>query len=122
MKKKLTVLVGVYLSLVSCSNSVTADFEITNRTEMRIDSLKIEPMVISDGKYISLDSNEKVEYKADMTDIAKHDGSYRISYQINGENNIKDFGYYTNGYPLEKITKIEIQKDTIIIDQIMDSY
>ena len=42
--------------------------------------------------------------------------------QINEENKIKDFGYYTNGYPLEKITKIEIQGDTILIDQIFSSY
>tara|TARA_R110000850_G_scaffold11842_1_gene40436 strand:- start:306 stop:674 length:369 start_codon:yes stop_codon:yes gene_type:complete len=122
MKEKLTFLVGVYFSLVSCSNSVTADFEITNGTGMRIDSLKIEPMVISNGNYISLDSNEKAKYIADMTDIPKHDGSYGISYQINEENKIKDFGYYTNGYPLEKITKIEIQGETILIDQIFSSY
>ena len=102
--------------MISCNSQVVADFEITNDTGLRIDSLKIEPMVISDGIYISIDSNEKVKYKSDMTGIPNTDGSYRISYRQNGLTKTKDFGYYTNGYPTEKLTRIKIEKDTLKFD------
>ena len=122
MKKHLIGIIIISLTFISCNNRVLADFEIINNTGLRIDSLKIEPMVISDGKYISLNSNEKAEYKADMTGIEKIDGSYRISYLQNGEIKIKDFGYYTNGYPTEKLTSIKIEKDTIKFDFELGSY
>ena len=91
-------LIGIFIfivTLTSCNNRVIANFEVTNKTGLKIDSLKIEPMpmVISDRKYISLKSNEKVEYKTDMTGIAKIDGSYRLSYKQNGQLIVKPFGY-----------------------------
>lgn len=116
MKSKLIGIVIIFLTFTCCNNRVIADFEITNNTGLKIDSLKIEPMVVSEGKYISLKPNEKLEYKADMTGIAKIDGSYRLSYKQDGELIIKGFGYYTNGYPTEKLTRIEIEKDTLLLD------
>jgi PBP1b-binding outer membrane lipoprotein LpoB len=110
------------LILNSCDNRVIADFEVTNTTEFKIDSLKIEPMVISDGQYISLKPIETVKYKADMTGIAKADGSYRLSYKQNGELIITDFGYYTNGYPTEKLTRIKIEVDTVKFDAEFRNY
>jgi hypothetical protein len=122
MKNRLIGILIFIVTLTSCENRVIADFEITNKTGLKIDSLKIEPMVISDGKYISLNSNEKIEYKADMTGIAKIDGSYRLSYKQNGQLIVKDFGYYTNGYPTEKLTRIEIEKDTLKFDMEFGNY
>lgn len=122
MKNKLIGIIVLFFTLTSCSNRVTADFEITNKTGLKIDSLNIEPMVVSEGKYISLNTNEKVEYKADMTGITKTDGSYRLSYKQNGETIIKGFGYYSNGYPSEKITRIEIEKDTLKFDYEFGNY
>lgn len=116
MKNKLFGLIILFITLTSCNNRIIANFEITNKTGLKIDSLYIEPMVVSKGKYISIKPDEKAEYKADMTGIPKNDGSYKLSYQQNGETIIKNFGYYSNGYPSEKITKIEIQKDTLIFD------
>jgi hypothetical protein len=122
MTNKLFGILIFFLALISCNNRVIADFEITNNTGIKIDSLKIEPMVIIDGKYISLNPNEKTEYEADMTGIAKIDGSYRLSYKKNGELIVKDFGYYTNGYPTEKLTRIVIEKDTIKFDVEFGNY
>ena len=122
MKKKLIGIFLMLLCLTSCSNRVTADFEITNSTGIKIDSLKIEPMVVSEGKFISLEPNEKAEYKADMTGIAKIDGSYRLSYKQNGETIIKNFGYYSNGYPSDYLTRIEIKKDTLKFDAEFEKY
>ena len=118
-------LIGIFLilfSLYSCNNRVIADFEITNKTGVKIDSLKIEPMVVSKGKFISLEPNEKAEYKADMTGIAKIDGSYQLSYQQNGETFIKNFGYYSNGYPSDYLTRIEIEKDTLKFEAEFEKY
>ncbi len=122
MKVNLIGMILILLTLTSCNNRVIADFEITNSTGIKIDSLKIEPMVVSEGKFISLKPNEKVEYKADMTGIAKVDGSYRLSYQQNGETIIKDFGYYSNGYPSDYLTRIEIEKDTLRFEAKFEKY
>ena len=116
MKNKLFGLIILFITLTSCNNRIIANFEITNKTGLKIDSLYIEPMVVSKGKYISIKPDEKAEYKADMTGIPKNDGSYKLSYQQNGETIIKNFGYYSNGYPSEKINRIEIQKDTLTFD------
>ena len=122
MKNKLFGIFILFLALNSCDNKVIADFEVTNNTELKIDSLKIEPMVIIDGKYVTINPNEKKEYKADMTGIAKIDGSYRLTYKANGKSFVKDFGYYTNGYPTEKLTRIVIEKDTVKFDMEFGNY
>ncbi|MDG4946242.1 hypothetical protein NMK71_07440 [Weeksellaceae bacterium KMM 9713] len=119
MKKIIGILIFT-LILTSCSDKVVADFEIMNNTEFNIDSLKIEPNISDVGKYISLKKGEKAVYKSDMTTIAKTDGAYQISFLVNGINKTQVFGYYTNGYPLERITKINIEKDTILIDQVFE--
>ena len=108
--------------LTSCNKQVTTAFEITNNSGIKIDSLKIEPMVVSTGKFISLKPNEKADYKVDMTGIAKVDGSYRLSYKQNGETIIRNFGYYSNGYPSDNLTRIEIEKDTLKFDTEFEKY
>ncbi|WP_053971754.1 hypothetical protein [Mangrovimonas sp. ST2L15] len=122
MKQNIIGILVFTLILTSCSNKVVADFEIMNNTEFNIDSLKIEPNISDVGKYISLKEGEKAEYKSDMTTISKTDGAYQITFLVNGINKTQVFGYYTNGYPLEKITKIKIEKDTVLIDQVFDKY
>ncbi|MBC2844815.1 hypothetical protein [Winogradskyella flava] len=121
MKKNTLKILVILLILSSCNNKVEAIFKISNQTGFEIDSLKIEPMVIQDGKYISLKPEEEIKYSSDMTGIAKIDGNYRISYHQNGETIVKDFGYYTNGYPLEDLTIIEILSDTILIKSEIDN-
>ncbi len=122
MQKNLIIFFGILLLFLSCDDPVTADFEIINNTGIKIDSLVIEPNINEKGKYISLMPAEKVEYKADMTTIAQIDGPYFISFNSNTEKRTQMFGYYTNGYPQEKITKIKIEKDTILINQIYGEY
>ena len=122
MKQNIIGILIFTMILTSCSNKVVADFEIINNTEFNIDSLKIEPNISDVGKYISLKKGKKAEYKSDMTTIAKTDGAYQISFLVNGINKTQVFGYFTNGYPLERITKIKIEKDTILIDQVFEKY
>lgn len=122
MKNNLFGIFTVISCLVSCENRVIANFEISNKTNLKIDSLKVEPILVSNGQYISLNPNGTAEYKADMAGIEKIDGSYKLSYQLDGEWNVKDFGYYTNGYSTEKLTRIEIEKDTIMFDAEFGQY
>ena len=122
---KIQNLIGIlilFMTVISCDTRITADFEITNNSEVFIDSLIIEPNVSNDGKFISLNPHETREYKADMTTVAKVDGSYQITFQMNKEIKSQDFGYYTNGYPIEKLTKIEIEKDTLKFDFVFGNY
>jgi hypothetical protein len=101
------------LTLSSCERSQYSNFEITNSTQEKIDSLKI-----STGTktiiYISLNPNETKEYKCDLSQMAKVDGDYELSYKINSVKRIKRFGYFTNGSPTGKLVKINIQNDTVL--------
>lgn len=57
-----------------------------------------------------------------MSDL-KVDGNYQLSYKNDSDNfKEKSFGYFSNGLPLEEITKIEILKDTVIIESIYKEY
>lgn len=120
MKKNIIGVLIITFLLTSCTHKVIAEFKITNNTEYNIDSLKIEPNINLTEKYISLEQGETSSYQADMTSIPKTDGGYQISFLINKQKETQVFGYYTNGYPLEKRTKIIIEKDTILIDQVFD--
>ncbi len=104
------------LLVSSCNKKieVNADFEIINNTSSTIDSLYIKPN--KQIKFISVKSKELKTYKTDMSDIARVDGNYLLKYKLEGKDKIKHFGYYSNGIPMEKITVIKIDVDTIIFD------
>ncbi len=58
-----------------------------------------------------------------MTNIAKVDGDYQIDYKFESSDFISEtFGYYTNGYPIEKLNKIEIKTNTLLFDAEFNSY
>lgn len=110
------MLVMTLLTLIfySCSLGNEAIFEITNSTNQIIDSLTIQP----DGNkhnQISIEPNSKATLKTDMTRLPKVDGGYYLSFKSKGTLRGVNFGYYSNGYPAESITRINIQPDTIII-------
>lgn len=111
-------------SLISCQSKIEAKFDITNESEFVIDSLNIKS---SDhhqsAEYLQLKPGESKKYYMDMTDLPKTDGDYLLSYRLMGRKvQQKSFGYYTNGYPLEEVTKINIKSDTVIIDQVLKKY
>jgi hypothetical protein len=111
------------LSLSSCTSRVTVQFEIINNSGNDIDSLVIEPTIINEKKkYISIKQSRKATYATDMTGIAKVDGAYSIFYVSNDKKKLFNFGYYTNGYPLEKKMSINIESDTILIYPEFEKY
>lgn len=116
MKINLFNLLLALSTFTSCRNELGVTFEIYNKTEHQIDSVKIEPNAPNSKKLISIKKGERVEFKINMTKIQKTDGAYQLSFLKNEEIRVEKFGYYTNGYPLEKLIKIEIANDTIIVE------
>lgn len=100
--------------LLSCNSKTIAKFEIVNTTNETIDSCQILPDN-AQKKYVVITPKSKVSYNIDMTGLSKVDGSYRLSYKSKTKNVVMPFGYYTNGYPLESLTTIFIQPDTVLI-------
>ena len=102
------------LHMYSCSSKVEAHFEILNSTNQQIKNLTISPDE-NKNNFITIEPNSKVTFKTDMTSIPKVDGSYQLSFQSGDTPKYLNFGYYSNGYPAESITRIKIHSDTIII-------
>ena len=103
--------------MLSCNNNVYIKFKIKNESKFILKSLIIK---ISGGSVIlckDLRPNEFIKLKLDMTGIQKIDGNYSIGYCINDSNVIHHFGYYTNGYPINNLYKININLDTILIKE-----
>ena len=99
--------------LTSCTSRNEISFVIENTTKFQIDSLKIEANDNKNAEFISLNSMQSKKYTLDMTKIIKVDGSYNLSYKINGDQRFHNFGYYTNGSPLEKFIELKISADSI---------
>jgi len=112
----------VLMGLTSCQNTVKSKFEIVNKSNQTIDSLSIEPNVSKQVKLVSVNSGETKVYLADMSNIPNVDGSYTLTFKIGAKRKIKSFGYYSNGYPSEKLTIITIEPDTIKFKFIISKY
>lgn len=124
MNKSYLFLLATLILLISCDSDIKAKFEITNQTNSVIDSVNIKSFDhLSNQSFITLKVGESKIYWLNMTNLPKVDGDYLLTFKKNQANKeIKRFGYFTNGYPLEEITKIQIDKDTVLIDQIFDNY
>ena len=108
--------------LLSCKNETIAKFEIVNTTNENIDSFYILPDNLKDN-FISVAPNAKITYNINMTDLPKVDGSYQLSFKLKTKAVFIPFGYYSNGYPMESITRIIIHPDTVLIKpEYNDSY
>jgi len=117
MKKTKLLFFGlIILLLASCSGN--AKFEITNNSDFTIDSLCIKPSADSKQEIISIKKGETKKYTTDMSKIPSSDGHYTISYIFteNNQSKIDSFGYYTSGRSMEKLTKIEIDNDSLYLD------
>jgi hypothetical protein len=123
MKNLLIILIVLFAA--GCDNKIIAKFEITNQTEEQLDSVFVKT---ADNTqlldYISLKKNETKTYFLDMTNLPKVDGDYILSYNVTNDETSKQvrFGYYTNGYPEEEVTYLEIKTDTVVINQVFKKY
>ncbi len=121
MKKIFAILMMTLIS--SCQSDIKAKFEITNGTKKSIDSINIKSTDHQkNSEFIVLEQGQLKNYWLDMNGIPKVDGDYLLSFKRNNTKKIIRFGYFTNGYPSEKVTKIRIEKDTVLIEQIFKDY
>ena len=111
---KYLVILSMTFLFYSCSSKVEAIFEITNSINQNIQNLTMQPDE-NKNNHISVETQSKATLKTNMTNLPKIDGSYYLSFKSNDTFRGLNFGYYTNCYPSESITRIDIQSDTIII-------
>jgi hypothetical protein len=122
IKKLLTLGLLVFL-IVSCEKETIGHFEIENRTKNTIDSLRIVPSGYESDYYISISPEEIKRYDCNMTDIADADGEYKLDYKFDTSNFVSEtFGYYTNGYQIEKKIIIIFETDSILYDSQLKDY
>ena len=90
-----------------------ARFVVVNETTARLDSISIEP----DEKpgHWSLDPGDSMVYLSEMDKHPLVDGSYRLTFKIGGEKKGLAFGYFSNGMPSERGTRILLRPDTVLI-------
>ena len=86
---------------------------VVNETMWRVDSISIEP----DEKpgHWSLDPGDSMVYLSEMGKHPLVDGSYRLSYMTGREKRGLVFGYFSNGIPSERGTRIILRSDTVLI-------
>ncbi|MCG8579173.1 MAG: hypothetical protein MI866_04620, partial [Bacteroidales bacterium] len=81
--------------LISCQRQIKAKFEITNKTNIEIDSINIKSFDHeSNSNYIKLASGQSQTYWLDMTILPKVDGDYLLTYMDSTAKTIR-FGYFT---------------------------
>ncbi|PZR21232.1 MAG: hypothetical protein DI539_08640 [Flavobacterium psychrophilum] len=102
--------------LISCSKPVVS-LEVENHSGNEVDSL-----IVSNGydywSYGKIGINEKIKGKLIFSEKVRNDGGYQLT--IFRNNKIKSFryGYYTNGLPSSNQIDIEIEKDTVKMNEI----
>jgi len=121
-QKILTIGFLVFL-IVSCEKETIGHFEIENRSNNTIDSLRIVPSGYESDYYISISSGEIKYYDCNMTDIADADGEYKLGYKFDTSNFVSEtFGYYTNGYQIEEKIITIFESDSILYDSQLKDY
>lgn len=104
MKRLLIILT---IGLVSCKQGV--NFVIHNDSSDTIDVLKIKTSdFTSEISLNGLPHTQKKIIFLDMSETKGIDGHYNLSSLSNGVTKTVDFGYYTNGAPLEDTIDIYV--------------
>lgn len=102
---------------ISCSNSSKEiKFTISNVSDSRITDIKFTNGV----NHISiptLDLGSKKTVKLIFDGVPKLDGGYKFYYRINSQDFYRNFGYYSNGIPLNTDYYLEVKKDTVLISE-----
>jgi hypothetical protein len=65
--------------------------------------------------YWSLDPGDSIVYLSEMDNHPLVDGSYRLTYNVGGVRKGMAFGYFSNGMPSERGTRILLRPDTVLI-------
>lgn len=114
MKKIIIYITFIFFSIGCHNNQDKVDFKIINNTNSLLKEIKISNGI--NNIYIeNLDSKQTKNIVLEFKNVPKIDGGYQLNYMSNSKNNIKNFGYYSNGIPIDKSFYIDIRKDTVFI-------
>ncbi|MDH7913983.1 hypothetical protein [Winogradskyella sp. SYSU M77433] len=118
MKKITYIVLALILINASCLNlKKDTVFDIKNYS-----GNIITDVVVSNGvNEIYTDTikpNEKKSVVLKFKGVPKTDGGYKLQYNLNSDKIIENFGYYSNGIPLNSSYEIKIEQDTILISEI----
>ena len=106
------------LSLISCSFSGTGiKVEIINNSDERISD--IEFTTSEHLEVVQLKAMSPKETVTEFLSMKKNevDGNYILTFnRANGENEIMQAGYYSNGTPLNKKISYTIEKDSTSVE------
>ena len=111
----------VWGSCTQLSPDHKLSLQVTNRAQDTIDFL-----IVSTANEQSKTANHSVPKEATVNtmlkfdQVDKTDGSYQIRYKFSNSADtlVEKFGYYTNGYPLEKILILNVYTDSISVEGI----
>ncbi len=96
-------------------------FQVTNKTQETIGYLSLSTTK-GQGKIVRyvVSKDATVNVNFDFNQIDKTDGGYQVMYQLasSTDTSPENFGYYTNGYPLEKALVLTVYTDSISVDRI----
>ena len=110
-----------FLALISCGknkDTFTVDVEIENLTSKHIGMIYLS--TASDEARTeekAIEPNGVLLTRMDFSSVTKSDGAYSLHYQFadSTETERFDFGYYTNGIPLESKFTITVHTDSVSI-------
>lgn len=123
MKFRYIILLPVLSGLTACNQPAKIHFVINNQTSDVMDSVKITPNNDAAHLYTAIMPNEVGHYYADLSGQSA-DGSYTLSYKrfSVGRHVTKQFGYFSNGQPLEKQLFLEVWMDTVIVKSSLEAF
>lgn len=97
-----------------------------NNTKVPIDFLTLSTQQ-DQGKTVpcTLQVGDSTELELSFKDVDRTDGGYKMKYKFSQSSDTlsNEFGYYTNGYPVEKMIILGVYADSISARFILlDSY
>jgi len=114
-------LIAFMLLQVACGkiqSPAVVDFEIANNTDRSIDLVYLST-VHQEAKTREANISPRGMCTIEMKfiEVGKSDGCYSLFYRYADSPDIirHDFGYYTNGFPLDKIFHITIYTDSVSV-------
>ena len=116
--KKICFLINIVIC-TSCNEQdlrQQISFRVTNNTQNNIDFLILSTDK-DQGKSLTykIPKGSSIDSKVDFKGVDRTDGAYKMKYKFSQSKDtlFEQFGYYTNGYPLEKELIINIYADSI---------
>lgn len=96
--------------------------ELINDSDFILENISVE--IIDKTKRtnpINLSPKETKIIMLDFSNVPQMDGHYMIKFRQNEKVVSKEFGYFTNGQPMEDKWQLTIGEDTIVFSSTMDN-